>query len=435
MYRTISILRVSLSAFLAVHILFIFQSDVLATPEPIRALPASSAYALHASPPAGQATAPTSITRPLANRPNTLGAAFTGINSGAGRAFQLDPALQTRAAASRPTNFNSCGASYESPPAAHMPPPDYVTARTQPAYGRSIYETGLGSEPISLTGPEIGTPVESTIAPIDLNPCGTYECITKAPWGFHLLPSQILFQSYLAGVHEPRIGAQWYQERDLDHGLWDSSLGGRAGLFRWGTNAGRFSEGIQLDVEGAAFPRMDFDPDYDLDVNATDFRIGGGLTFRKQRWEGKLSYYHLCAHLGDEYVLAGRPGTRINYIRDSIVLALGFWLRDDLRLYSEAGYAFKTDGGAEPWEFQFGFDWCTREPTGFRGAPFFAVNGHISEENNFSGHVTAQAGWAWRGVDGHLVRMGGFYYNGKDNMYEFHNNHVQQVGGGIWYDF
>ena len=38
-----------------------------------------------------------------------------------------------------------------------------------------------------------------------------------------------------------------------------------------------------------------------------------------------------------------------------------------MRLYSETGYAVNADGGAEPWEFQFGTELAKAGPTGFRG--------------------------------------------------------------------
>jgi len=260
-------------------------------------------------------------------------------------------------------------------------------------------------------------------------------CPTESVAGWHLLPRRVLFPSYLAGVHEPRIGAQWFDETSSPAGAWDSQLGGRGALVRYGTEAGYLSEGFELMVEGAAFPRMDLRDQYDRDVTANDYRVGGGLTWRFGNWEGKFAYFHLCAHLGDEYILAGRPQPRLNYIRDSFTLAVGYWIQNQIRLYAEAGYAFITDDGAEPWEFQFGIDWCTAKPTGFWGAPFLAFNGHITQEQDFSGHFVAEAGWAWRGFDGSLVRTGFYYLNGKSNMYEFRWAHEEQIGGGIWYDF
>ena len=74
-------------------------------------------------------------------------------------------------------------------------------------------------------------------------------------------------------------------------------------------------------------------------------------------------------------------------------------------------------------------------PTGIRGAPFFAVNGHLREELNYSGNFVLQAGWAWRGQSSHLLRTGLHYYNGLSDQYSFYRNFEQQIGAGVWYDF
>ncbi len=107
----------------------------------------------------------------------------------------------------------------------------------------------------------------------------------------------------------------------------------------------------------------------------------------------------------------------------------------DWRAYAEVGYGFYVDGGALPWEFQFGAEYSPLEPTGARGAPFLAANGYLRQDVNFSGSITVQAGWQWRGQSGHLVRLGAHYFNGMSEQREFFNQFEEQVGLGLWYDF
>src|SRR5690606_26754469 len=149
------------------------------------------------------------------------------------------------------------------------------------------------------------------------------------------------------------------------------------------------------DIEGAAFPRLDLEDNRDL-ISA-DFRFGMPLTFGYGRLQTKFAYYHLSSHLGDEYLEKNPTAVRINYSRDVFVLGASYDLTDSLRIYSEVGWAFYTSGGSEPWEAQFGIDYSSPYPTGFRGAPFFAVNGRIREEVDWGGNITAQVGWQWRG--------------------------------------
>ncbi|MCE9556901.1 MAG: DUF1207 domain-containing protein [Planctomycetes bacterium] len=264
---------------------------------------------------------------------------------------------------------------------------------------------------------------------------GCVECLpnTQRPWSWQLVPEGLIYHSYLAGEKEPRMGTQWVNVHDQGW-LWDSTLGGRVGIVRYGTEGPAMVQGFEMDVEAAAMLRQD--PEEDLDVVSVDFRAGIPLTFGFGRYQTKLAYYHLSSHLGDEFLLKNQGFPRINYVRDEVVWGHSYNLTDELRGYFEVGWAFHTDGGAKPWEFQFGLEYAPAAPTGTQGAPFLAVNGHLRQELNYSGNLTAEAGWAWRGkVGGPLMRLGVIYYNGLSPQYEFYSQFEQQIGLGVWYDF
>lgn len=256
--------------------------------------------------------------------------------------------------------------------------------------------------------------------------------IATGEWTWQLLPEGLMYRSYLAGPREARFGSVWLRERDRES-LWDITLGGRAGLIRFGTQDASWPEGYQLDVEGAAFPRLILDGTRDLD--SVDFRVGFPLTYRRGPWEAKFGYYHLSSHLGDELMLRGGRVPRINYVRDSLILAVGLRPNRDLRLYAETGWAFYADGGAEPWEFLFGVEYSPVAPSGARGSPFFAIGAHLREENDFGGNMVLQTGWQWRGPAGHLLRVGLHYLTGESNQYQFYHRHEEQLGIGTWFDF
>lgn len=325
-----------------------------------------------------------------------------------------------------------------------------VFGQTQ-AMPLSVLEPPGGSSPAlageyGLVDPSMGvspqTPVNSGAAGSWLGP-GTI-CYGSDPppvglpaggrtcWTWQLLPPSLLYKSYLAGPREPRLGTQWIYTRDYGW-YWDSTLGGRAGLLRYGSTDTVLPEGWQLDVEGAAFPRLD--AEHARDLVAADFRVGVPLTFRRGPWAMKFGYYHISAHLGDEYMLTHPTVERINYVRDSLVLGLALHPHPDWRLYSEVGYAFMIDGGAKPWEFQFGVEFSPADPSTIVGAPFAACNGHLRQENDFGGNVTVQMGWQWRGHYGRTLRVGAHYLNGLSPQYQFYRDFEDQVGVGIWYDF
>lgn len=253
-------------------------------------------------------------------------------------------------------------------------------------------------------------------------------------WSPHFLPDGIIYRSYWAGLHEPRLGLQVFSERG-SHSYWDPTLGARIGLFRYGNDDPINPQGWQIDIEGAAMARLTLDDWRDLD--SVDFRGGIPITYGIDNWQFKLGYYHLSSHLGDEFAISN-PGSldkRVNYVRDAVMVGVSWYPVDSMRLYGEAAYAFFADGGAEPLEFQFGTELSRPGITGPKGSPFLALNGHLREEHDFGGDFTAQSGWLWRNKTGKVLRVGGFYFNGKSSQYQFYDDSQQQIGCGIWYDF
>jgi len=67
--------------------------------------------------------------------------------------------------------------------------------------------------------------------------------------------------------------------------------------------------------------------------------------------------------------------------------------------------------------------------------PFFAINGNLREEFDFSGGVNVVAGWQFHNSIRRRLRFGVQYYNGKSLQYSFFNEHEELIGFGIWYDF
>ena len=263
--------------------------------------------------------------------------------------------------------------------------------------------------------------------------CAGPSCYADRCWTWQLVPDGVLYKSYIAGPQEPRLGATWFQVGDDADWYWDSTVGTRVGLLRYGSRDATWAEGWQLDAEGAAYPRLTLDEYRDL--VSSDFRFGFPLTYRSGPWEAKFGYYHLSSHLADEYLERYPDASRINFVRETLTLGLGWRPHPDWRLYSEAGYAVYAKGGSKPWEFQFGAEYSPAGPTGFWGAPFIAVNGHLREENDFGGNVTARAGFQWRGRTGNALRLGAHYLNGTSNQYQFFQTHEEQFGIGLWHDY
>ncbi len=246
------------------------------------------------------------------------------------------------------------------------------------------------------------------------------------------LPDQILYQSYLAGPREPRFAGLWVHDPGLGW-RWEVTLGGRAGILRYGTSDPHWPEGFQIDIEGGAFVRLNLD--FQNDVEATDYRFGVPFTYRSGPWETKFAYYHISSHLIDEFIERFPDVQRNNYARDALVLGLAYRYQRDLRIYGEIGWAFATFGPAEPWELQFGFEYSPRTPTGLMPTPFFAVNTRLREEVDWGGNITVQGGVQWVGRSGHTFRLAAHYLNGATPQVIFLGDNEQQVGFGLLYDY
>jgi hypothetical protein len=327
-------------------------------------------------------------------------------------------------------------------PASHVPTLGAPPEQTPPPGQAAAPSVGAYAFPATIPSP--GVDLSSTARTFGSPPGaapGATQAATAAGalWGhpgseyytWQVLPSGLLFKPYLAGGRESRFATRWIYVRGQGW-LWDSALGGRVGILRYGTEDPAWPEGWQIDIEGAVFPRLD--PEEHRDLVSSDFRFGVPLTRRRGNWEWKFGYYHLSSHLADEFMLKN-PRPRINYSRDCLVLGVAWYPWPSLRLYAETEYAFWYDGGARPWGFQFGAEYSPLTYTGMRGAPFWAVNGRLREENDFGGNVTFQTGWQWRGPTGHLLRFGLHYFNGMSDEYQFFREHEDQVGVGFWYDY
>lgn len=252
-------------------------------------------------------------------------------------------------------------------------------------------------------------------------------------FSWQIAPSGIIYRSYLAGPHEPRISITPLFASN--HTFWDATVGGRGGVVRYGDRDPLHPQGWQLDVYGAAIVRMDAENHQDLD--SADFVFGFPITYGVANWQFKFGYAHLSSHLGDEYAIRfpGALDNRVNYVRDGLVFGSSWFPVPACRLYGEFDWAFHDSGGANPIAFQFGSEVSRSGPTGFYGTPFFAVNGRMRQELDFGGDVTVQAGRLWRGDTGKVFRVGVHYYNGKSSQSQFFNTWEDQIGIGLWYDF
>ena len=95
-------------------------------------------------------------------------------------------------------------------------------------------------------------------------------------WHLQVLPDGLMYQPYMASAHEERLAGQWVEDQNLGW-IWDVALGGRVGILRYGNDNASQPEGWQVDLGGAAFPRLQLNRD--LDVVSCDYKFSLPISY------------------------------------------------------------------------------------------------------------------------------------------------------------
>lgn len=287
----------------------------------------------------------------------------------------------------------------------------------------------VDSLPMGFTQPRAAWTAETSLAPSVVD----WDCNQCEPWTWKVLPDGLLYRSYAAGVKEPRFSSTYLYDSERGW-YWDNTLGGRVGVFRYGTPGAVHAAGWQLDMEGAVFARLT--PKEKDDLDASDYRFGVPITWSDGSLSTKFGYYHISAHLGDEFLLKNPDYPRLNYVRDALLWGVSKEVTPETRVYGEAGWAFSTSGGAKPWEFHFGSEYARRSEDERRAVPFAAIHANLREEFNYDGNLNLLAGWQWLGHEsGRAFRVALQYFRGKSSQYSFYEQRDRMVGGGLWFEY
>lgn len=250
----------------------------------------------------------------------------------------------------------------------------------------------------------------------------------------HVLPDGLLYRSYIAGPQEPRFGSVLLYDISAREWRWDAMLGGRVGLFRRDTPDFLDIDSCQIDLEGAAIPRLN--PHLKMDVESTDFRFGLLWTALRDNVSYKIGYFHVSSHVGDEYLLKNPMFERRNFVRESFVFGRSSQVSPEVRTYGEFAWAFMAGGGAKPIQLQTGAEYAPIATSAKRGAPFSAINLQLRQEVGYAAGTNLMTGWQWKGPDsGRAFRCGLQYFNGPTNQYEFLRRYDNQLGLGVWFDY
>jgi len=153
--------------------------------------------------------------------------------------------------------------------------------------------------------------------------------------------------------------------------------------------------GWQFGLAGAVFSQFDLEaPSADL-MNA-DYVIGLPVTWRRDKWSGRLRVYHQSSHLGDEFLLRVQPH-RVNLSFESVEVIVANDI-GAIRVYGGGEYLFHR----EPADLaaslvHAGIDWRDQEAAfhfGHQGAASWVVGLDVKrwQQNNWARQVSVKAG-------------------------------------------
>jgi len=248
------------------------------------------------------------------------------------------------------------------------------------------------------------------------------------------LPRDLLFKPLLADPRWPHFSAsyQQYMQNDQLDGVGSATFGETFSVYRFG---GPWNSQMEVGLQAGVFSIFDMDADsHDL-VNA-DYFVAVPLSFKKDKFTAMARIFHQSSHLGDEYLLSGQSGERINLSYEGVDTLLSYSLPYGFRIYGGGGYLFDRDpADLKPWIAQSGLEF--RSSGAWWGGslrPVAAVDLQSREENDWDPSVSLRAGVQLENPDflSRKLQILIEYYNGNSPNGQFYaRDDVEYIGLGF----
>jgi len=248
------------------------------------------------------------------------------------------------------------------------------------------------------------------------------------------LPRDLLFKSLLADPRWPHFSAsyQQYMHNDQLEGVGSATFGETFSIYRFG---GPWVSQMEIGLQAGVFSIFNMDAEsHDL-VNA-DYFVAVPLSFKKDNFSAMARLFHQSSHLGDEYLLSGQSGERINLSYEGVDLLLSYNLPYGFRLYGGGGYLFDRDPrDLKPGIAQAGLEF--RSPSAWWGGalrPVAAFDLQSHEENDWDANVSVRVGFQLENPDfiSRKLQILLEYYDGSSPNGQFYaRDNVEYIGLGF----
>lgn len=245
------------------------------------------------------------------------------------------------------------------------------------------------------------------------------------------LPEEELFATLLADPRQPRFSVSYQHYSSATR---EFAAAGVAYGEYFGLASGFFGEAgsSQIGIQGAVFALFNLDaPSSDL-INA-DYWIGVPLSYRRGPWSYLVRLYHQSSHLGDEFIL-GNPGVnRVNLSYEDLEGLVSYeWER--WRIYGGGGYFLHTDPDLARKHAHGGIEY--NRPQAVHELNFIAaVDVRASEELNWRGSSSYQAGFEFKSNSPRRVRLMLEYFSGHSPNGQFYRESLRYTGLGLYFGF
>ncbi|MBI4169746.1 MAG: DUF1207 domain-containing protein [Acidobacteria bacterium] len=251
-------------------------------------------------------------------------------------------------------------------------------------------------------------------------------------------PRGDLFMPPLADQKQPRFHTT-YQRYRLNFGEFDIAsvgFGETFGLARWPRE--REGDGWQAGISGAVFALFNLDAS-SRDLLNADYIVGFPISYRSDRWSGRLRLYHQSSHLGDEFLLEPQPGppvTRINLSYEALEL-LGSHESRGLRLYGGGTRIVSSDTSLGRDRAHAGIEYRGARPRWRTARVIAGFDVQAWDETGWDRDWSLKAGFLFRSPygEGRSLQVLLEYYEGHAPHGQFFSREVEYFGVGIAYPF
>ncbi len=205
------------------------------------------------------------------------------------------------------------------------------------------------------------------------------------------LPRDLLFNSLMADPRWPHFSVS-YQQHSTNglENIGSATFGETFSIYRF---AGPWNSQMEIGLQAGVFSIFDLAAASKDLVNA-DYLVTIPLSFKKNNFSAMARIFHQSSHLGDEYLLRGDTGERINFTYEGVDTILSYDFPLGFRLYGGGGYLFdRVPTDLKPWITQGGIEF--NSPVAWLNGsirPVAAVDIQSREASDWNMDVSLRAG-------------------------------------------